>query len=292
MFRSGVDVLWTARYDYRKGWALRPHQHSYFQVIHFLNGRGTLRLAGRQHRIDGGETLLIKPGEIHDLRADTLVCTFDVKFRVTAKGLKKLLGAASNMVEWREPGLAARFEKIRQEGERKRPYFREICSTLLQEILYLYLRQQHPDTVPPDSEPMPEVPLHDDLLLKATSYLRANLGRPLTVRQIARELGCSDRLLRMRFQRSLGISPLEHLHTVRIAYAKSLIEFSHYSLKEIAGLSGFQNVQHFSRVFKHIANSTPAAWRDEYLQGVRKDIVINPMFSNQNFTTRNESGEN
>jgi AraC family transcriptional regulator of arabinose operon len=286
MFRAGVDVLWIARYDYRKGWALRPHCHDYFQLIHFLSGRGILRIAGRQHVIHGGETLLVKPGEVHSLRADSLVCTFDVKFRVAAKRFADLLKTAPALVHWNEPGLVARFENIRQEGERKRHYYREICSAQLQEILYRFLRQHDGTDAPAHPEITPEVPTLDELLQKATSYLRANLGRQLTVREIARELGVSDRLLRMHFQRSLGISPLEHLHAFRIAHAKSLIEFSGYSLKEIARLSGFQNVQHFSRVFKQVANLTPAAWRDEFLQGVRRDVVINPMFSNQNWTTR------
>ena len=90
----------------------------------------------------------------------------------------------------------------------------------------------------------------------------------------------------MHFRRSLGISPLEHLHASRILYAKSLIEFSDYSLKEIAGLAGFRNVQHFNRVFKQVAKRTPASWRAEYLEGVRKDVVINPMFSNRNWTMK------
>ena len=288
MFRAGVDVLWIARYDYRKGWALRPHHHSYFQLIHFLSGKGTLRVGGCEHAISGGETVLIKPGVVHGLRVESLLGTFDVKFRVTAKVLERSLVRAESLMEWREPGLVARFEKIRQEGEHKRPYYREVCSSLLQEMLYQYLRRQHPDAAPPTTEPIPEAPPHDDLLQKTNSFLRANVGRQLTVREIARELGCSDRSLRMHFQRSLGISPLEHVHAFRIESAKSLIEFSDYSLKEVAGMVGFRNVQHFSRVFKQLANSTPAAWRDEYLQGVRKDVVINPMFSNQNWTTRKD----
>ena len=288
MFPAGVDVLWISRYDYRKGWVLRPHHHEYFQIIHFLNGRGSFRLGGREYLLRGGETLLIKPGELHELRADSLICTFDVKFEVADPRLRKLLEDAGNLAEWREPGLAARFERIRHEGEKKRPYYREVCGSLMQEMLYLYLRRRHPDTELSAAAPVSDVLPHDDLLLKANSFLRANMGRQLTVRQIARELGCSDRSLRTHFQRSLGISPLEHLHAFRIGYAKSLIEFSHYSLKEIAGLSGFQNVQHFNRVFRGVAKCTPAAWRDEYLRGVRKDIVINPTFSNQNWTTRTD----
>src|SRR5579871_1731197 len=188
MVRAGVDVLWIARYDYRKGWRLRPHHHSYFQMIHFLSGKGSLRIDGREHEISGGEIVLLKPGLVHALRADSLLSTFDVKFRVTAKVLDRLLMRADSPIEWREPGLAGRFERIRQEGEQKRPYYREMCSSLLQEMLYLYLRQQQlrqqQAVRTPTPEPVVETPPHDNLLVKAEAFLRANVGQQMTVRQI------------------------------------------------------------------------------------------------------------
>ena len=39
-----VDVLWIARYDYQAGWALRPHHHTYFQMIFVVDGKGTFTL--------------------------------------------------------------------------------------------------------------------------------------------------------------------------------------------------------------------------------------------------------
>ena len=285
--QSAVDVLWIARYDYQKDWILRSHHHSYFQIIHFLNGKGTVMRRDEEHPIASGDTHLIRPGEVHGLSAASQIRTLDVKFEVKARVLHRELSLAPPLVQWKDSGLAARFERIRAEGEGKQHYFRELCASLLQEILYLYLRHGQSGAVSSFTDPLPDAPPQNELLQKTTNYVEANIGKPLTVKRIAAELGCSERSLRMHFQDGLKMSPLQFLHLRRIAYAKSLIEYSNYALKEIAILSGFQRVQHFNRVFKEVEGRTPASWRDNYLSGVRKDVYINPAFSNQILTELN-----
>jgi AraC-like DNA-binding protein len=278
-----VDVLWIARYDYDAGWSLRPHHHNYFQMILFLDGSGTFTLAGKSFRLRGGELFLIKPGETHGLSAELLVRTLDVKFRIAGGVLEKRLRRAAPMLDWHEPGLAARLERIRTEGDRKYPWYRELCGALLSEILYLYLRRGA-DSDSNDASALTEPGLHDSVMQRAMAYLRRNSQRALTVGEIARETGCTDRTLRLHFQRTLQTSPLEFLQRYRIDQAKQLIQYSDYTLKEIAGQTGFQSVHHFTRLFAAIEGQSPAAWRRRYLEGIQKDVYINPRFSNQSFT--------
>ncbi len=289
--QSAVDVLWIARYDYQKDWILRPHHHSYFQMIHFLNGTGTVTRKDEPLSIASGDTHLFRPREVHGLVASSQIRTLDVKFEVKSRALQRELSLAPALVQWKDPRLAARFEKIRAEGEAKQQFFRELCSSLLQEILYLYLRHGQSGAVSSFADSLPDAPPQKELLQKTTNYVEANIGKPLSVKRIANELGCSERSLRMHFQDGLNMSPLQFLHLRRIAFAKSLIEYSDYALKEIAILSGFQRVQHFNRVFKQVEGCTPASWRDNYLSGVRKDVYINPAFSNQIWTELNSKTE-
>jgi AraC-like DNA-binding protein len=55
-------------------------------------------------------------------------------------------------------------------------------------------------------------------------------------------------------------------------------------LKEIAEQAGFQTVQHFTRLFTAMEGRSPAVWKREYLEGIRKDVYINPHFENRIFT--------
>jgi AraC family L-rhamnose operon transcriptional activator RhaR len=280
-----VDVLWIARYDYCAGWSLRPHHHNYFQMILFLDGKGTFTVTGRPFALRGGELFLIKPGETHRLSAESMVRTLDVKFRVTPGPFERRLRRAASTLSWTGPSLAARLERIRLEGDRKHQWYRELCAVLLSEILYLYLRRgadSPVDALATPAEPGP----HDSVMQRAMAHLRAQSHRPLSVREIAQASGCTDRTLRLHFQRTLQTSPLEFLQRHRIAQAKELIQYSDYTLKEIAGQTGFQTVHHFTRLFTAIEGRSPAVWRRQYLEGIQKDVYVNPRFSNRSFTVK------
>ena len=43
-------------------------------------------------------------------------------------------------------------------------------------------------------------------------------------------------------------------------------------------------MQHFTRLFTAMEGRSPAVWRREYLEGIRKDVYINPHFENRIFT--------
>jgi transcriptional regulator GlxA family with amidase domain len=126
--------------------------------------------------------------------------------------------------------------------------------------------------------------VQDPLLRKSLDYIRRNYSTNFGVTDIAKALGCCDRSLRLHFRNTLGVRPLEYLQRYRLARAKELIEYSDYSLKEIAVRVGFKNVQHFTRLFAATEGQSPGAWRQRYREGIRKDVCINPRFENPNWT--------
>jgi AraC-like DNA-binding protein len=280
---SNVDVLWIARYDYEAGWELRPHHHNFFQMILFLEGRGVFTVEREGFPLCGGELFLIRPGESHGLHAESRLRTLDVKFRVS-RTIAGALASAARYLEHSE--MAARLERIRAEGERKAAWYRELCSVLMAEILLLYLRQPDAVALPDGSEMIVEEELHDATLHRALVFVREHSKEQITVSEIACAAGCSERSLRSHFQKSLHTSPLAYLQDHRIGRARELIRYSDYSLKEISRRVGFQNIHHFTRLFTAAEACSPAAWRRQYLQGVHKDVHIDPDFTNRIFTVR------
>jgi AraC-like DNA-binding protein len=284
-----IDVLWIARYDYRPGWVLPLHAHDYLQMILFLDGKGSFTISGRTFSISGGELFLIQSNEVHGFRAESLARTLDVKFRVAPGDLSGHLCGAPRQIQCNGEGIATRLERIHAEGEKKSPFYREICSAQLTEILYLYLRQDSGDSLRNYSDLTTGPAAHDQILMRAIAYIHAEYHRPLTIEKIARAAGCTDRTLRLHFHDALQTRPLLFLQQHRINQAKALIQFSDSSLKDIAQQAGFQTVHHFTRHFKAVAGRTPADWRREHLEGIRKNVYINPNFENLIFTVEGES---
>lgn len=283
MLGAALDVLWTSRYDYQAGWRLETHRHNYFQMIHFLSGKGVFDLGRDAITICPGLVVLIRPGEWHGARAFCLVKTLDIKFSVRNPAFRKKLLAAPGRTMAGDSRIAELLSGIRAEGERKGPFYREMCRALMAEVLLLYLRTHPPNGLSAPVGGTGRIP-EDTLLRKSLEYIREHYESAIAVSDIARALGCCDRSLRLHFRSALGMRPLDYLQRYRLDRAKELIERSDSPLKEVALKVGFQTVQHFTRRFTAAEGMTPGAWRQRYREGICKDVCINPRFSNPNWT--------
>ena len=281
MLLETAEVLWTARYDYNPGWSLKPHAHDFFQAVYLISGSGTLTLDGARYSIQPSHMFMAAPGVSHGLEARDRVRTLDIKFRVRDRYLARMLRGIASFYRAADPGFRMLFEQIWREGSQKAPFYRQMCAVHLLELLILLGRtsaEREPPTPRPASQMGP--PRADALTAAVTTFAGEHIAEPLTVRRLAAELGCSERSLRYHFQDYLRVSPLQYLTQLRIGRAQGLIRDSDCALKEAANMVGFRSIHHFTRVFHRVTGMSPAAWREAQVQGIRKDINVNPGFHN------------
>lgn len=93
-------------------------------------------------------------------------------------------------------------------------------------------------------------------------YINEHYGEDLTVEGLARHVGISSRYLRRCFREKTGISCSSYITSVRIEKAKQLLWNSSKTVTEIAGLTGFNSSQYFSRIFYQYEGRTPSRYRD------------------------------
>jgi AraC-like DNA-binding protein len=65
------------------------------------------------------------------------------------------------------------------------------------------------------------------------------------------------------FQKHFGISPGKWLQKKRLEYSATLLKNSNLNISQIVFESGFENLSHFSRVFKEKFSLSPANFRKE-----------------------------
>ncbi|WP_407700199.1 helix-turn-helix domain-containing protein [Steroidobacter agaridevorans] len=68
------------------------------------------------------------------------------------------------------------------------------------------------------------------------------------------------------FRLSVGTSPREYLLQLRLQRAKALLKDSSSSVCEIAGICGFADQSHLTRMFRRRVGATPARWRKTIVQ--------------------------
>ena len=92
-------------------------------------------------------------------------------------------------------------------------------------------------------------------------YVKNNLDRKITLSDIAWNLHCSTVTLTEHFKAEFGITIMEYVTKKRMELAEKLLLTTNEPLREIAAMSGFSDVEYFSRTFKKFCGTSPAAWR-------------------------------
>ena len=93
--------------------------------------------------------------------------------------------------------------------------------------------------------------LKDNRILESAEYMRQNFWDPaLSIENLAIQACVCPAYYRREFNRVYGTSPKDYLDTLRIQYAKSLLETGYFSQKEISGRCGYSDVGYFRTVFK------------------------------------------
>lgn len=284
MGENRLEVLWVARYDYQPGWRLREHRHEYYQIIYILDGRGQFILDGQEYTMEQNMVFIIKSGTSHELiTSDHTVKTLDVKFLLQDPFLRMELEQCMPVMQSKEPLLKLLFEKIREEGIGKRKLYKAMSNLYMEQMLLTLLRLEAERRV--DKVELWE---QEDISGKGNSavasvmnYIHNNYQTPVTLQEMAAYAGYNKNYLCEAFKKATGYTPVKYLYFLRIRKARDLIRYSDYSLKEIAAMTGFETIHHFTRLFRQQEGVAPGDWRRRERDGVRKDIYLNENFINK-----------
>ena len=107
----------------------------------------------------------------------------------------------------------------------------------------------------------PIAPSCDGSLRDLLEWLRANLGRPLTVRQLAARANMSERTFARRFVQDTGTTPQRWLIGQRILLAQQLLEETDETVDAVADRAGFGNATALRHHFRAWRGTTPNAYR-------------------------------
>jgi transcriptional regulator GlxA family with amidase domain len=101
----------------------------------------------------------------------------------------------------------------------------------------------------------------DETVLQIQQWLQSNYHREVKFAEIAEEFDMSVRSLNRRFKLATGKSPLRYLQEIRMGVARDLLKTSNLSISEIAYSVGYQDLGHFSALFKKTFSATPHDYR-------------------------------
>ena len=112
-----------------------------------------------------------------------------------------------------------------------------------------------------------EEPVESRTLQTAIDYIRRNFGRQLSLDDAAGIAGVSAAHLSRLFRQELQLSFSDYVTSLRMEYARKLLERREHSIKEISELTGYFDANYFSRVFKRWVGMRPSEYAEKHMGG-------------------------
>lgn len=110
------------------------------------------------------------------------------------------------------------------------------------------------------SKPLDPIP---SKILEAMRYIQVNLKENLTINYLADRANLHQDYFSRLFLKYAGQRPLSYLHEKRIERAQYLIATTDLPNTEIAEQIGFENLSHFSKIFKKVTSLTPGQYKKQ-----------------------------
>ena len=93
-------------------------------------------------------------------------------------------------------------------------------------------------------------------------YIYSHIKERITIEDLADEFGVSASYLSRLFKKETGISVSAYIRQQKIDIAKNLLQFSDYSIIDIANRLSFSSQSHFIQQFRESVGMTPRKYRD------------------------------
>lgn len=99
-------------------------------------------------------------------------------------------------------------------------------------------------------------------IVQVTTYINQHYTEHIKIEDLANMCHLSRTYFISAFKKVIGETPYNYLLRLRISKAKTLLETTDYTIKEIANMSGFQKTNTFTSHFRTVTHMTPSEYRE------------------------------
>lgn len=221
------------------------HSHKHYEIIIYLNGKGTIYFANNKYFVEKGTIVVIPPNHLHhsvsedNLQNIYVAGNFEHIFNLSAPAFCK---DSKN----EEGSMLARLIYKNRYGNQE--YLDSLCNAYGNFIL------QNIEIENDIGQAVRQI---------SNTILHSFYDSSLDLHTLLLKSGYAEDYIRAQFKKINGKSPVAFLSDVRIKHAKHLIQIYRHSLSlsQIAELCGYSDYIYFSRVFKSITGTSPQQYK-------------------------------
>jgi AraC-like DNA-binding protein/quercetin dioxygenase-like cupin family protein len=239
------------------GW----HFHRLHQLEYAVSGLVEVRTAAGRYLLPPAQAAWIPAGVEHQSVIHSAVRTISVFFEPgvipDAAGRVRVLGVAPLLREM--IGHAVRWPIARRQRDPAADRFFAVLADVVGESL----ERERPLRLPASAHP---------IVTAATGYAAAHLDT-VTVPELSRAVGVSERTLRRLFAAELGLSCRDYLIQARLIQGMVLLAEPGQTVLGAAIAVGFASGSAFARAFTQRCGESPAAYRRRVITSQRRGLT-------------------
>ena len=245
------ELVWCERMNGSSDhWNYQKHQHSYLEIIFFLNGRLEVDTPTERLNVKTYSLLFYPPGVEHrELKSQALdqeVIAFGVKAACAHVPAEAFLTSDR---DGRFPFLCSQiYENFYHPASRSEA----LCDLYLRALLCTASQQFSEEHAVPYN-----------VAHTISEYIQHNFMMDLSLEQLADLAFISPSYLSRIFQKEFHTTPMKYVKETRLREAGSLLKTTSFSVSEIAERVGFASVSYFWRAFKQEYGVSPSEYRGE-----------------------------
>lgn len=260
-----IKCLYSAHHTVSAEWFYSDEKTDYCNLVLVCGGQGVFTCEDKECTVKSGDLVYFPSGVNRSMRADgdeLVFRSFNFRYRLLFE----------HALDWwtenpplpldfvrhiSDKALFMRFEQLFEQIQRNYTTLRYSASFQMRyyatEILSLLLSEERRDISYSER----------NMIDKSIEYMSTHFTQKITLEELAAISKKSVSYYGKTFKKIFGVTPIDYLLSIRISYAKKLLE-NGTSVTETAALCGFSNLYYFSKAFKNKENMSPSEYRNTH----------------------------
>ncbi|MCR5465945.1 MAG: AraC family transcriptional regulator [Lachnospiraceae bacterium] len=257
------------------------HSHKNIEIAFVLAGRGQYFVDGKTYDVKQGDLLICNPGVMHQSIVTNpedptleFVCGFsDIHLhdmpenRIVLPDDCPILSLSS---ETKRELSRCCYEIIEENSSSEPGRYYMIQAQMMRMLVIIFraLNGHKPSEAPGlNFESYSKGYVVKNIL----NYLNENYSQHISLDQIARNMYLSPVYISKIFKEKTGDSPINYLIRVRLSKAREMLTEGRGSIRSISAMVGYDDVYHFSKLFKKHYGVSPMYYRKKVAEEDEED---------------------
>jgi AraC-like DNA-binding protein/quercetin dioxygenase-like cupin family protein len=254
-------------------WRNYLHVHSFFEICYAFAGRGEFRICNEVYEVKAGDVFVAKPDEPHEIIADkkepleiyfwSYTLHSPAKRQTNSSDIDTLLRAflgTKRRVQHDMIQMEKTLELLTHEMMNREVGYSQVIQGLAAKLLLDTARSVTNIHLPSVQTSRSAGEAAVGLMMR---YLQDNYDRPISVQDVAAQVHLSERHARRLFVEATGATMKQFLTSLRLDVAKQRLLGEETRISDIAFEVGFNDVRHFSTMFRNVVGVTPSEFREK-----------------------------